>query len=72
MVARPWTCYVDQAPIRFCFQAKITGITLKPGWRVRLETPGGGGYGDPSQRDRQKSRRDMQLGFVTGSAEPGA
>ena len=52
--------------------SKITGITLKPGWRVRLETPGGGGYGDPSQRDPQKSRRDIQLGFVSNCTESGA
>lgn len=52
--------------------SKITGVELKPGWRVRLETPGGGGYGDPSQRDPDKTARDIRLGYVTGTAEPGA
>ncbi|WP_164075769.1 hydantoinase B/oxoprolinase family protein, partial [Stenotrophomonas maltophilia] len=28
--------------------SKITGVKLKRGHRVRLETPGGGGFGDPT------------------------
>jgi cytochrome c-type biogenesis protein CcmI len=28
--------------------SKVTGVKLKPGMRVRLETPGGGGYGEPA------------------------
>jgi N-methylhydantoinase B len=32
---------------------------------VRLESPGGGGWGDPMQRPREAVARDIRLGFVT-------
>jgi N-methylhydantoinase B len=32
---------------------------------VRLETPGGGGFGDPEQRDPQRVVRDVRLGYVS-------
>ena len=35
-----------QPPMR----SKMIGIRLKQGERVRLETPGGGGYGVPAAR----------------------
>jgi N-methylhydantoinase B len=35
---------------------------------VRLETPGGGGYGDPAERDPKAIRRDLELGFVSPDA----
>ena len=38
---------------------------LKPGDVLRIVTPGGGGYGDPSSRDRAASERDMVEGKVT-------
>jgi len=49
--------------------SKITDILMKPGWRVRLETPGGGGYGNAADRPAEMSERDIRLGFVTGSRE---
>jgi len=45
--------------------SKITGISIGQGQRVRLETPGGGGYGDPLTRDPQRVARDVRLGYVT-------
>lgn len=33
-----------------------------------LETPGGGGYGDPRQRNRAAVRRDLALGYITEQA----
>lgn len=64
------------APNRFFFDtedgkqsppmvSKITNVKMKPGWRVRLETPGGGGYGDPATRDPGQRARDIRLGYVT-------
>jgi len=38
---------------------------LERGDRVRLSTPGGGGYGPPAARDRALGRRDRLLGYVT-------
>ena len=44
---------------------KVTGVKLAPGQRVRLESPGGGGWGDPKRRDPERVRRDMRLGYVS-------
>ena len=30
--------------------------------------PGGGGYGDPVARDRERVRRDVEEGFVSAEA----
>ena len=49
--------------------SKTTGIRLKRGQRVRLETPGGGGYGDPARRDPSAAERDRRLGYVTEGEE---
>jgi N-methylhydantoinase B len=32
---------------------------------VRLETPGGGGWGAPTARDPEAVSRDLALGYVT-------
>mgnify|MGYP001396281370 CR=1 FL=1 len=45
--------------------SKITDIRLDAGQRVRLETPGGGGWGDPTERDPQAKARDLRMGYVT-------
>lgn len=46
--------------------SKMVGIKLKRGQKVRLETPGGGGYGDPENRSQDTRDRDLELGYVTG------
>lgn len=33
--------------------------------RVSIEMPGGGGYGDPKERDRALVERDVEHGFIT-------
>ena len=45
--------------------SKMVGIRLKRGERLRLETPGGGGYGPPAESDPAKIARDLRLGYVT-------
>ena len=47
------------------------GIALTRGDLVRLETCGGGGWGDPLTRDPMRVRDDVARGFVTppGSLE---
>jgi N-methylhydantoinase B len=45
--------------------SKMLGIRLKKGERVRLQTPGGGGYGDARQRSPAARAQDIQQGFVT-------
>jgi N-methylhydantoinase B len=45
--------------------SKMVGIHIAEGQKVRLETPGGGGYGDPATRDLEAVARDVRLGYVT-------
>jgi N-methylhydantoinase B len=42
--------------------SKAQDIPLKPGDRVRVRTPGGGGYGDPARRDPALVDEDVRLG----------
>jgi N-methylhydantoinase B len=42
--------------------SKAQDIALQPGDRVRVRTPGGGGYGDPALRDPAAVREDVRLG----------
>ncbi|MEO1102161.1 MAG: hydantoinase B/oxoprolinase family protein [Pseudomonadota bacterium] len=66
------------APTRFAWKSdsgegtppmvsKITGVAVAKGGRVRLDTPGGGGWGDPTHRDASSVARDVRLGFVTAN-----
>lgn len=66
------------APTRFSWRSeagegtppmvsKITGVEVSKGGRVRLSTPGGGGWGDPQTRDAEAVARDVRLGFITKS-----
>jgi len=43
-------------------------VQLKAGDRVRIDTGGGGGFGDPRTRDRDKVREDMHKGYVSPEA----
>jgi N-methylhydantoinase B len=44
--------------------SKMLGIRLKRGQRVRLESPGGGGYGPPAKRSATSVARDVALGYL--------
>ncbi|HCQ46436.1 hydantoinase B/oxoprolinase family protein [Achromobacter sp. LC458] len=44
--------------------SKMLGIQLQRGDRVRLETPGGGGYGDPAGRTTAAREHDRKMGYV--------
>lgn len=44
--------------------SKEQDIPLKAGDRVRVRTPGGGGYGDPAERDPELTAEDKRLGRV--------
>lgn len=48
--------------------SKMVGISITRGERLRLETPGGGGYGDPRERSPDAVRRDVRLGYLTAEA----
>jgi N-methylhydantoinase B len=44
--------------------SKVTNVALAAGRRVRLETPGGGGWGNPAARDAQATARDWAMGYA--------
>ncbi len=48
--------------------SKITDVRIRRGQKVRLETPGGGGFGDPTERDPARVARDVRLGYVSRGA----
>ena len=69
----------DAATNRFAYQqadgehtppmiSKMVGIHIERGQHVRLETPGGGGYGDAMTRDPDRVRQDVILGYVSAEA----
>ena len=45
--------------------SKDQGIELAPADVVDVRTPGGGGFGDPGQRDPARVRRDLERGYYT-------
>ena len=45
--------------------SKMVGLKIKKGERLRLETPGGGGYGPVAERPRDLVERDLALGYTT-------
>ena len=48
--------------------SKMLGIKMERGQAVRLETPGGGGYGPATDRSPQAVARDVALGYLTPHA----
>ena len=48
--------------------SKMVGIHLEKNQRIRLETPGGGGYGDAFERNPLLVAEDVRLGYVTASS----
>ncbi|MFZ4288562.1 hydantoinase B/oxoprolinase family protein [Variovorax sp. HJSM1_2] len=45
--------------------SKMLGIRLRRGQKLRLQTPGGGGYGQPAERSDTARANDLALGLVT-------
>src|SRR4051794_39992349 len=48
-------------------KTKETGLVIRPGDRLVLESGGGGGWGDPAQRPAADRARDAESGFVVGA-----
>jgi N-methylhydantoinase B/oxoprolinase/acetone carboxylase alpha subunit len=48
--------------------SKFTNIVLEPGDEVLIDSPGGGGYGDPRERDPERVARDVKQEFVSVEA----
>jgi 5-oxoprolinase (ATP-hydrolysing)/N-methylhydantoinase B len=47
--------------------SKYANVTFKPGDRIQLATPGGGGYGDPKGRDEAAILEDVREGYVSAA-----
>jgi N-methylhydantoinase B len=50
---------------RPAYGSKGDGFELGAGDWVQVRTPGGGGYGDPSERPRELVRRDLRCGYFS-------
>jgi 5-oxoprolinase (ATP-hydrolysing)/N-methylhydantoinase B len=48
--------------------SKFTNIVLEEGDEVMLDSPGGGGFGNPRDRDRDAVLRDVAAGIVSAEA----
>ena len=48
--------------------SKYANVQFLPGDRIRLTTPGGGGYGEPKDRDPQRVWEDVLEGYVSPEA----
>jgi N-methylhydantoinase B len=44
--------------------SKVVGVQLRRGQRIRLESPGGGGWGDPAKRDPEATEHDRRMGYL--------
>lgn len=45
--------------------SKWSNVVIRPGDRVEIVTPGGGGYGDPATRDTAAVKEDLLEGYIT-------
>jgi N-methylhydantoinase B len=59
-----YTLYSDGRPPR-PIKTKETGLKIRPGDVLILESGGGGGWGNPVDRDPEASTADRENGFVT-------
>ncbi len=46
-------------------KGKFSDLKVRQGDQILMRTPGGGGYGNPKERDRELVKRDLENGFVT-------
>jgi N-methylhydantoinase B/oxoprolinase/acetone carboxylase alpha subunit len=58
-----WRTFVEE--FGTASPSKFSGVMLHDGDQVKILMPGGGGYGDPLERDRALIERDLHEGFVT-------
>ena len=46
----------------------LYGLRLQPGAEARVETPVGGGFGDPGARPREQVEWDVSQGYISPEA----
>jgi N-methylhydantoinase B len=63
-----YTLFSDGRPPR-PIATKETGLAVRPGDVLLLESGGGGGWGDPAEREPKSVARDRENGFVDGAGK---
>ncbi|UOA16925.1 hydantoinase B/oxoprolinase family protein [Sulfitobacter dubius] len=48
--------------------SRFNNVSIRRGDRVQLRMPGGGGYGDPAERDSDAVLRDLKDGYISKEA----
>lgn len=48
--------------------SKYANVVFEPGDRIKLTTPGGGGYGDPKKRTRESILEDVREAYVSSQS----
>jgi len=48
--------------------SKFANVTLAPGDQIMVQSPGGGGYGNPENRDYRAVERDLEQGYISERA----
>jgi len=66
--AKPGTLTLIRDGVRKPLPSKVNNLRLRRGDIIRLETSGGGGFGDPAERPRAEVERDVRLGYVSPEA----
>lgn len=63
----PCRVSIDQGHRRYRPEhlTKDDNVRLQPGHVIRLETPGGGGYGNPLERDVERVARDVRRAYIS-------
>lgn len=69
--AAPGRLWLIRDGEREALPSKLGNLRLRRGDVIRLETSGGGGYGDPSQRPSAEVEADIAGGYVTAGAITG-
>ena len=54
--------------IRMAADSKVARVEMAPGDSMRIETPGGGGYGLPAERDPAALAQDLRDARVSHAA----
>ena len=55
----------DGVEVEFATPGKVTGVAIGAGDIVVMQSAGGGGYGDPLERDPERVREDVLAGYVS-------
>jgi N-methylhydantoinase B len=66
-----YTLYSKNQPSR-AIKTKEVGLVIEPGAVLVLESGGGGGWGDPAERDPDAIVDDIENGFITREMAAGA